>query len=434
MKKAKKNVKPISRRSFIGKATALSAFLIVPRYVLGKGYVAPSDKINLGFIGAGRLAINLQKNFLNAGEAQITVACDVYQAKVKNFINLVNTFYAENAGKAKYQSCTSAQSFMEILGREDIDAIVIATPDHWHAVQAIKAAEAGKDIYCEKPLSLTIQEGRSMVDATRKHERIFQTGNMQRSYPEFRHAVELIRNGYIGEIETIKVSVGDPPVPYNLPEETVVESLDWNRWLGPNSYQHFNHELNPALGDPLWARWRDFKEFGGGGMTDWGAHMFDIAQWALVMDDSGPREIIPPDGKDYPFLTYKYKNGVTMTHENFGKKNAVQFIGTEGQIEIQRGNLVTLPELLKDKEIGANEKHVYHSDNHYKNFLTAIKNRIQPICDVEVGHRTATVCNLGNIAYELKRPLNWNPQKEKFKGDKEANDLRSRTMRKEWAG
>lgn len=322
---------------------------------------------------------------------------------------------------------------MDILSRKDIDAVVIATPDHWHAVQAVKAAEAGKDIYCEKPLSLSIKEGRAMADAARKHNRIFQTGNMQRSYPEFRHAVELIRNGYIGEIKTIKVSVGGPPVPYNLPEETVVEGLDWNEWLGPNDYQYFNHELNPALGDSLWARWRDFKEFGGGGMTDWGAHMFDIAQWALDMDDSGPLEIIPPNGKDYPFLTYKYKDGVTMTHENFGKNNAIQFIGTEGQIQIQRGKLVTMPVALKDKQIGADEKHVYRSDNHYKNFLMAIRSRSKPICDVEVGHRTATVCNLGNIAYELKRPLKWNPKKEKFNRDNEANDLRSRPMRKEWA-
>jgi hypothetical protein len=168
-------------------------------------------------------------------------------------------------------------------------------------------------------------------------------------------------------------------------------------------------------------------------MTDWGAHMFDIVQWALDMDNSGPLEVIYPDGKDYKFLTYKYANGISVTHENFGKRNAIRFIGTAGQIDIQRKILETIPLDLKNKVIGQNEKQVYRSDNHYGDFLQAIRKRTLPICDVEIGHRTATVCNIGNIAYDLKRSLKWDPKKEEFDKDEGANALLSRPMRKEWS-
>jgi predicted dehydrogenase len=434
MSQEKEHGKGWSRRKFIGNAAALSAFFIVPRFVLGgKGYIPPSDMITLGYIAAGRQAVGLQKSFLNTGEAKIIACSDVYKAKVDSFVKQVNTFYAEKAGQEKYEGCRPYANFMELLDQKDLDAVVIATPDHWHAAMVVRAAKAGKDIYCEKPLSLTVKEGREMVDAVNKYKRVFQTGSMQRSMPEFRQAVELIRNGYLGEIKSIKVSIGGPPVPYNLPEEPVPQGLDWNAWLGPNEYVHFNHELNPVLGDPLWARWRDFKGLGGGGMTDWGAHMFDIVQWALDMDRSGPIEVIPPNGKEVTALTYRYANGIIMTKEGFGKNNAIQFNGSDGQLEIQRGRLVTTPAALKDKVIGQNEKRVYNSPNHYKDFLNAIRNRSNPVTDVETGHRSATVCNIGNIAYEVNRPLKWNPKKEEFNNDPAANKLLSRPMKKEWA-
>jgi len=432
--KEDKTTNPISRRRFLGTAATLSAFFIVPRYVLGgKGYTAPSDMINVGFIGAGRQAISLQKSFLATGEAQIIAASDVYKSKLESFAAQANSFYAAKAGNETYKGCSKHHDFREILKNKEIDAVIIATPDHWHAVQAIMAAEAGKDIYCEKPLSLTIKEGRAMVDAARKHKRVFQTGSMQRSWPEFRQTVELIRNGYIGDLQNVKVSVGGPPVPFDLPEEKIVEGLDWNFWLGPNPPHVFNSQLNPALDAKIWGRWRDFKGLGGGGMTDWGAHMFDIVQWAIDKDNSGPVTISPPNGKEYPFLTYTYDNGLIMTHEDFGKKNAVQFNGSKGSIEIQRGKLVTTPAELATRVITANEKRVYNSANHYKDFLQCMRTRNKPVCDVEVGHRTATVCNLGNIAYKLKRPLQWDPKKEQFKNDLQANALTGRNLRKDWA-
>ncbi len=424
----------IGRRKFLGKAAVLSSFFIVPRYVLGgKGYTPPSDMIAIGFIGTGKQALGLQNSFQKTGQAQIVAASDVYKAKLENFVSRVNAFHAAKAGQQDYKGCRSNPDFTELLESKDIDAVVIATPDHWHAIQAIKAAEAGKDIYCEKPLSLTVKEGRAMVNASRKHKRVFQTGSMQRSWEEFRHAVELIRNGYIGDITNIKVSVGGPPVPYDLPEEKLVEGLDWKRWLGPNKAVPFNTKLTPSLTDTFWAKWRDYKEFGGGGMTDWGAHMFDIAQWALDMDNSGPINITPPDGKEFPFLTYKYANGVIMTHENFGTNNAVRFTGTKGTIEVQRGKLMTTPESIKETLITDNQQKVYHSINHYTDFLDAIKKRSKPVCDVETGHRTASVCNLGNIAYQLHRPLKWDPVKESIDNDPEANALLGRSMQKEWA-
>ena len=430
---------PNSRRDFIkNTATALAGIMIVPRFVLGgkrpdgSFYTAPSDIITLGFVGCGKQARGLSNSFLNTNEVRINAISEVYKDKAQLLLNRIKEAHAKNPQLGAYADIPVYNDFRELLARKDVDAVVIASPDHWHAAMAVRAAEAGKDIFCEKPLSLTVKEGRAMVNATRKHHRVFQTGNMQRSWPEFRQAVELIRNGYIGEIKSIKVNVGPPPVAYNLPEEPIPQGLDWKAWLGPNEAVPFNAVLAPPITQDIYPRWRLYKEFGGGLVTDWGAHMFDIAQWALDMDNSGPVEIFAPDGKEYPFLTYKYENGITMTHENWEWNNAVLFTGTEGELRIARGKLETTPASINDRKIGETEKHVYKSENHYKDFLNAMRKRTQPICDVEVGHRTASVCNIGNIAYELKRPLKWNPKKEQFKNDDEANALLGRPMLKEW--
>lgn len=422
-----------TRRKFIKQAAAFSAFTIVPRFVLGgKGYTPPSEKITLGMIGTGKQSKGLLRFFLDTGQAQYVAASDVYEAKLNQFIQLDKTYHAEKLGKTKYKGCQTYSNFMELLERDDIDAVVIATPDHWHAAQAIKATEAGKDVYCEKPMALTIPEGRAMVEATRKNNRVFQTGSMQRSWPEFRQAANLVRNGDIGEIKSVKVSVGGPPIPYTLPKEPISHGLDWAGWLGPNLPVHFNSILAPPIVLDIFPDWRKYKEFGGGGMTDWGAHMFDIAQWALDMDDSGPVEIIPPDGKEFKHLTYRYANGVTMTHENYREGNSVLFIGTDGEIDVQRRKIETTPTSLATKQMNSSEEKVYHSENHYIDFLDAIRNRTKPICDVEVGHRTASVCTLGNIAYELKRPLLWDPKAENFKDDDRANLALKRPMQDEW--
>ena len=438
MKKEKTN--SLTRRGFVGTtAKAITGFLIIPRFVMGGKsqagvpYMAPSDLINLGFIGVGKQGRGLTRSFLNTGQTRIVAISEVYEGKALRTIDTIKETYKMNSSLGAYATIPVYNDFRELLTRKDVDAVVIATPDHWHASMAVKAAAAGKDIYCEKPLSLKVKEGRAMVNATRKYDRVFQTGSMQRSWPEFRQAVELIRNGYIGEIKSVKVNVGPPPVAYNLQAEPIPAGLDWDKWLGPNEAVDFNSELAPPLTKDVFPNWRNFREFGGGMVTDWGAHMFDIVQWALGMDDSGPIEVIAPDGKDHPFLTYYYANGIKMTHETWEWSNGIHFIGTTGEIKVQRKKIETTPSDLARKIITESEQHVYKSVDHYKDFLNAMRTRTKPVCDVEIGHRTASVCNIGNIAYRLNRGLKWDPVKERFKNDAEANTLLTRKMRKEWS-
>ena len=436
----KKSPASLNRRKFVGTtAKVLTGFFILPRFVLGGRkpdgtmYTAPSDMITLGFIGTGKQGRGLTSAFLETGEVKIIALSEVYKDKGILTQENIKNFYAKNGQEGKYANIPVYNDFRELLARKDIDGVVIATPDHWHAAGAVRAAEAGKDIFCEKPLALTVKEGRAMVNATRLHGRVFQTGSMQRSWAEFRQAVELVRNGYIGEIKSIKVSVGPPPIKYDLAAQPIPDGLDWSKWLGPNAPSAFNSELAPPVSNDVYPNWRKYKEFGGGGVTDWGAHMFDIAQWALDMDNSGPVEVSAPDGGVHTNLTFRYKNGTIMTHEKWEWENAVLFTGTEGEIRIERGKLETTPASLKDRIIGESEKHVYKSVDHYKDFLNAMRKRTMPVCDVETGHRTASVCNIGNIAYQLNRTLQWDPVKELFANDEEANALLGRPMLNEWA-
>ncbi|WAC09794.1 Gfo/Idh/MocA family protein [Dyadobacter pollutisoli] len=424
------NVERMQRRDFLKAGAVVSSFMIVPRHVLGKGYTAPSDKVALGFIGCGRQSSGLRNRFLDTMETQIVAASDVYAVKLDSFLNVTNKWYAEKLGQNNYKSAVGITDFRELLSRKDIDAVVIASPDHWHAAMAVRAAQAGKDIYCEKPLSLTVKEGRAMVDATRKNNRVFQTGSMQRSSKEFTQAVQLVRSGAIGKIQKVYVNVGGPPKVWDLQQEAAPSGLNWDMWMGPNvTSRPYNNVLAPAMDATFWPKWRDYTEFGGGGMTDWGAHMFDIAQWGLGMDSSGPTELIYSEpGKG---LVYKYANGVEVIHRPMEGKPHCHFVGSDGEVFVARGELRTTPEPLKDKVFQEGDYKVYVSTNHYKDFLNAIKTRKPPICDVETGHRTASVCNIGNITYQLQRSLKWDAEKEKF-DDKEANKLLGREMRKEW--
>lgn len=421
-----------SRRQFLTSSSmALGAFFIVPRAVLGgKGYLAPSDRIQLGFIGTGKQNRGLVNSFLNTGQVRVAAAAEVYQAKADLFKSRVKEIYAKNTALGNYEDFPMLLDYRELLENKSIDAVIIATPDHWHASMSVHAAAAGKDIYCEKPLSLTVKEGRAMVNASRKHQRVFQTGSMQRSWPEFRQAAELVRNGYLGEIKSIKVNVGGPPVAYDLKAEPIPQGLNFEYWLGPNEPVVFNPELAPPISQDVFPHWRNYKEFGGGGMTDWGAHMFDIVQWALDMDGSGPVKVEAPQ-QGQP-LTYTYANGIRMSHEKIEwGGNAIEFTGTEGKMWVQRKKLECSNASLKDLVMGPDKKHVYKSENHYIDFLDAMRKRSKPICDVEIGHRTASVCNIGNIAYATGKSLNWDPVKERF-NDAEANALLGRKLNKTW--
>ncbi len=428
-----------NRRDFLKQAAAISSFFIVPRHVLGRGFLAPSDVIQLGFLGAGKQSETLLKRFLDTKQARILAIADPHKLKLERFQGWHQKQYAE-AETLKGQTANEVQTYenyLEVLHRKDIDAAVIITPDHWHAVMAIQAARVGKDIYGEKPLSLTVKEGRAMVDVVRKNNRVFQTGSMQRSWPNFRKACELVRNGYIGTIKEVQVNIGNPPKVVDFEAEPLPDHLNWPLWLGPNDAHIYHHFLAPRLEDTFWAKWRDYKPFGGGGMTDWGAHMFDIAQWALDMDESGPVMVIPPstvpESGEIRGLEYHYGNGVVMKHFNFGINNAVRFIGIEGQIDISR-QVFEVPEKLKDLELKGSDLKLPAPENHYLDFINSMRTRSKPLCDIEIGHRTATVCNIGNIAYQLRRPLEWNPKKELFKKDKEANALLTRKHWEQYAG
>lgn len=424
----------MKRRDFIQKSvTTASIFSIVPSHVLGFSGSSPNDKIQLGFIGAGKQGRGLMTNFVNYDNAAVLAVSDVDTQKM-SFFN--KTFKKQLAIKNKASHTLSEViSYRDLLANKEIDAVVIASPDHWHAQMAVDAAKAGKDIYCEKPLSSSVAEGRAMVNAARKYNRVFQTGSMQRSWERFRHAVELIRNGYIGEVKEVKVSIGAPYKLCDLPTQSTPDTIDWNAWIGPAPYRGYHFDLACPIGDKRWGKWRDYKPFGGGMITDWGAHMFDIVQWALDQDHSGPLQFSPPSENAESGLVFSYKNGITVTHTKWGKgNNEIQFTGTEGRLEVSRGYLKTYPnKTLADSPLNPNDtKLVHKSINHHQDWLDAIKKRSRPICDVEIGHRTATVCNLVNIAYDLQRKLSWNPKLEMFENDPSANLLLDRAYRGKW--
>jgi predicted dehydrogenase len=423
----------MNRRHFIGTAAAgTGALTIVPSQVMARsGRITPSNRINVGFIGCGKLSQGLHKSIGNCPEVFYVAACDVDRQKLDRFKNMAETLNAEklNGGNQKVDTY---ENYRELLERKDVDAVVIATPDHWHAMIAVDAAKAGKDIYCEKPLALTVAEGRAMVAAARKYDVVFQTGNMQRSWRNFRHASEMVHNGYIGDIKEINVHVGNPVMACELPAEPEPEYLNWNLWVGPSPYRSYSSVLSPPIEQNHFPRWRDYRDFGGGQVTDWGAHMFDIPQWAMGMDKSGPVEFIPPEKRSNRGMQMRYASGVVMNHVDWGENNAVQFIGSEGKIEISRGFYRSDIEGLTEMELGSNDTPLYRSENHYQDWIDAIKNRSRPVSDVEAGHRTASLCNIVNIAYTLERPLRWSPAHEEFIGDEAANSMLSRPFRGQW--
>jgi predicted dehydrogenase len=424
---AKAMQKLFNRRHFLKATTttALTAPLLWSTQT-ARGEKGPNDRITLGFIGTGTQGRGLLNNFLNQPNTQVLAVCDVDTTRREHHRKIAQDFYSAK-GNTEYKGCAAYKEFGELIARSEIDAVVIAVPDHWHAYIAIAACNAGKDVYCEKPLSLTIHEARAMVNATRKNQRVFQTGSMQRSMSEFRKACELVRNGYIGQVKQVIVDVGGPSRPCDLPEEPMEPGLNWDRWLGPAPLRPYNAILSPRGVHQHFPDWRNYREYSGGAMTDWGAHHFDIAQWGLGMDNSGPVEIIPPaDPKATKGLRYIYANGAEVLH---GDSGGVLFIGTEGKILVNRGKFEATPQSIGEQQLPANATHLYKSYNHPKDFLDCIRSRQKTICDVEIGCRSVTVCHLGNLAYWNHRKLKWDPEKEQFVGDEEANQWLDRPKR-----
>ncbi|MBN2474280.1 MAG: Gfo/Idh/MocA family oxidoreductase [Pirellulales bacterium] len=422
----------ISRRRFVQSAAAAAALpAIVPGSVFGKeDRPAPSQRITIGFVGCGKMANDYHlSTLLRFDDVQALAVCEVDRTRRQHAKRRVEEAYAQDGS---YQGCAEYVDFRELIARKDIDAVCIAAPDHWHAIPVIEACKAGKDVYCEKPLTLTIAEAKRCIDAVRKHGRVMQTGSQQRSsvFGPFRKACELLRSGRLGRIKTVTVGVGGPSRWCDLPEEEMEPGLDWNMWLGYAPVRPYNSVLSPRGVHHHFPAWRSYREYSGGGHTDMGAHHYDIAQWALGMDESGPVEIIPPDDpKADSGVKYVYANGVEMTH---GGPAGCVFTGTEGTLRIGRGHLSSNPESIVKEPLADDEVHLYNSPGHHRDWIDCIRSRKRPVADVEIGARSVTVVHLGNLAYWNRRKLRWDPAKWTFVGDDEANTWLDRQRRDPW--
>ncbi len=424
--------KRYSRRSFLKSTGSAAAFpTIVASTALGKDGRGPAnDRISIGIIGAGKMCHGYHLNsLLGFEDVQIAAICEVDEQRRLSAKRVIEAKYAAKNG---YQGIDEYTDFRDVIDRDDIDAVLIATPDHWHAIPLIEACKAGKDVYCEKPLTLTILEAQRCIEAARKHDRVVQTGSQQRSsvFGPFRKACELIRSGRIGKIKSVTVGVGGPSKWCDLPAQDLEPGLDWNMWLGQAPDRPYNDVLSARGGvSKPWPQWRAYREYSGGGHTDMGAHHYDIAQWALGMDQSGPVKIIPPeDPSTGTGVRYIYENGVEMVH---GGPSGCTFTGSEGTLRIDRGHLSSDPADAILEPLADDEVHLYESSNHHRNWIDCIRDRTRPVADVEIGARSVTVVHLGNLAYWNGRTLHWNPKTWQF-ADAEANRWRDRDRRDPW--
>ncbi|MFT4155841.1 Gfo/Idh/MocA family oxidoreductase [Parafilimonas sp.] len=456
-----------SRRNFIktslkgaGGAAILSNFpTIVPARVLGKN--APSNLINVGVIGTGRIGTEWDMpGVLKHDDAKMIAVCDLDSNRLKKAQQFVDGFYTKKNGSS-YTGTKGYEHFEDLIANKDIDAVLVCTPDHWHVIPAITAVRAGKDVYMEKPASLSIAEGRILSDAAAKAGAIFQIGSQQRSMPQFKKACELVRNGRIGKVHTVYVGlpVDDPKESTPEHEMPIPANLNYEKWLGSTPYVPYTEKLvHPQDGSFSRPGWLRCRQFGAGMITGWGAHHFDITNWGLGTEHTGPIEI--SGTADWPPA-----NALWDVHGNFKTEtifnvngdtvkvlasneypNGVKFVGSDGWIFVTRGNYsVTAsdpasnaakakaldasdPKILTS-EIGPNEIHLINSTDHHGNWLNSIRTRELNIAPIEVGHRACTVCLLNDIVFQLKRKLYWDAEKEMFKNDDEANFMLMRSQR-----
>jgi len=450
----------LSRRRFLKRAAgastaALAVPFIAPASALGRdGNVAPSERIVMGCIGTGKRGTGDMRIFLKEKDVQVVAVCDVNKGSQLYHLGtacgrepakkIVESHYTKTAVAGAYKGCKAFGDFRQLLEIDDIDAVLVATPDHWHALISIAAANAGKDIYCEKPLANSVAEGRAVCRAVEKNSRVLQTGTQERSRDNARFASELVRNGRIGKLHTVRIQMpcSEPhhdsvralkrmPAP-----EPVPEGLDYDFWLG-----HTPKVPYTPRRCHFW--WRFVLSYGGGEMTDRGAHIIDLAQMGMDTEGTGPVEIEAKGSRettglyntfmDYAF-TNTYANGVRMIGENRGPRG-VRFEGTKGWVflNVHGCAIEAEPKSLLKEIIGPDEIHLERSPGHHRNFLDCVKSRKTPVAPAEVGHRTATICHLNNIAMLTESKLAWDPVKERFKGNDAANALLSPHMRAPWS-
>ena len=471
----------INRREFLGRTAAISGIFtmpwIVPSSSLGADSNAPpSERITVGLIGKGCMGSGHLNRLVGDSEVQVLAVCDVDRVRREDGKRRVEERYAAKLADGSYQGCTAYNDYRELLARSDIDAVVVVTPDHWHTPIAIDAVKAGKDVYCEKPISITVRQGRRLAETVSRYNRIFQTGTQYRSIPTIRQVCNFVRSGGLGKVKHVFTlwsrlggSFGAPrfepyrplmdiertgksftPLDITLPAEPVPEGLDWDLWVGPALWHPYNpgYHLNPSPGVVPWCFCEDF---GAASVTWHHSHSADVIQYALGAEESGPVEFIHPSSGEYPTLTCRYANG-TLLHlvENWqivkdlykavpetarlagnfggifvGERGWVTSMSTGGPIEA--GPETLFEEMnLKTRQVNIGQ------NNHHENWFDCIRTRRRPSCDAELGHRAASLGHLTIITYKLQRSLKWDPIKEQFQDDEAANRLLSRAMRSPW--
>jgi predicted dehydrogenase len=455
-----------TRRQFLASAAAASALAALPQIVPSSalGANAPSNRIHVGIIGLGNQSTLDVPAFLANDDVRVVAVCDVNTASYgykdrnqflgrKPGLEKVNAFYAAKTGSGQYQGCDAYNDFREVINRKDIDAVAVIVPDHWHAPITDMACRAGKDVYCEKPLSLTIAHGQAMIKAVRQNQRILQMGSHWRSSPSCRRAAELVRNGHLGQVKRVYAylppnNATDPGLGWKA--MPIPEGFDYETWLGPAP-------AAPYHIDRCLYRFRFILDYSGGQVTNFGTHAFNMIQWGLGTDDTTPVEFedrgseFPPKGSLFSTATKvnfraRYANGVELICETREPSRfGVRFEGTAGALVYGYRGIVTEPAEIKNAPLGPNEIHLpvvnpdrredkskYYIPDHVRNFLDSVKSRTDPVEPVEIAHRMTSICHLGNIAMLLKRKLTWDPAGEKFVHDDEANGMLARPMRGAW--
>ena len=422
-----KNPTSLSRRHFLTTGlTAVGAVFAGPQIVraetLGNAAkVAANSRIGMGFIGMGLISDGHVVSFPGIKNVQPIAVCDVRDHLVKKA--------QEKLKKKGYEGILGTSMFEEVLAHPDVDAVCVTTPDHWHAAIALAAMKAGKDVYVEKPMTLTIEEGKALVAAEKKYGRILQVGSQQRSSVHFRIAANLVRNGLIGDIKEIYCQLGQFPQP---PAEEVIapvpEGFNYDRWLGPTPFfEHSENRVKASYG----GGWRCYWEYGSRKFGDWGAHHFDIIQWALGRDDTGPVEFIPAGFEGAEHHHFRYADGITVWRDKQPSNgHMIRFIGTKGEVLVSRGKIDTSPKEVVRHQFGPNDVQVYESKDHRVNFIESIESRKPTICPATVGHHTGVICQLSGIAQRLGRALKWDPATEQIVGDAEAAAMQDRPRRK----
>jgi predicted dehydrogenase len=460
--------KNINRRQFLKSAAntaagAVSIPFMIPASSLGKaGIVAPSNRITVGCIGVGNQGGALLRGFLGKDDVQVVAICDVHRIKRQGSVRVVNEHYARRRGKADYNGCSGYNDFRELLAQTNIDAVVIAPPDHWHVLISLAAAKAGKDIYLEKPIGLSLAEDQALREVVTRYNTVFQFGTQQRSDFKFRRACEMVRNGRIGKLHTINVwspssEGGGSTTPAPVPPE-----LDYDTWLGPAPFVPYTQDrcsnVNPFFASPF-KIWSFISDYSLGWIAGWGIHPLDIALWGAEKELAGTVEvegtgIFPADGAcdtatNWTVVLTFVPSGVRINFKGIGGTNGpvpvewrqrygktgahgTAFEGTEGWVHVRRGHIDASGKSLLQSDISSNDIRLYKSNDHIRNFLDCAKSRARTICPIDTAVRIDTLCHLSNIATLLERRLKWDPKKERFENDTSANRFLMRSMRSPW--